>query len=823
VRKGLDGGQASQRRAVDPLVPRRVYEALHRAHRVQHGTRWSLLVGGLAAAAAAVVIAGQLFGGDGPLSYVLETEAGAPARASTAEAAGGTPVLEAGVLRFSEGSAVTFRPGSRGRLSSVTARGAQIDIADGRARARVGVAEGSPHRATFTFDAGPYQVVASAAELEIGWVARRQLLMVSLFTGQAQVRGAAGHKDPVALGAGETLIARASDGVLRVGRGRALLDGLVGEGVERVTDALGAVADQAAGEPPASAGDEASSAPPRTAGTLALDERGGLDATGALGAASDDAGGCRLYETSAAAAAMPDPGPVSLHTCRHVDPGPSGKDVAEQPDGELWVRAGPGGCLRYLEDARGNRVPDFSHAGYRGGGVPLPLVSAPAGATPLLPGGTGDDTPAIQAAIDAVSALPADASGRRGVVELAAGTFALKGTLRIEAGGVVLRGQGSEGPSATVLRGTGNPRPLLHLGPKGKRRMGLPHHAVSDVYVPVGARSFTLDNVGDLKVGDDIVVYRPKTQRWICAIGTDVLPSRRDGVATPPWKASGALTYERRIVRIEGKRVVVDAPLTNALEREYTQAYITRLEFPERVSEVGVEHLAARWDPPAGGRCPSGKEDFIRVNSVANAWIKNVRSEGLGGEVVTLGSQSKWVTIEDASFQGVDDERCDDQWAFKIGGQQNLLVRGRASGNRFTALFTETEVEGPNAVVDFLAVGAQPRVRVASRWSTGLLFDNVRIQDAAGQPAGDFDLARGRSSHGWSAVNSVLWNSEAEVFSVDNPPTARNWIMGGGAGAKALLGTGTYSVKGAAVQPQSLYRAQLSERLGRPLSAGLNR
>jgi hypothetical protein len=39
--------------------------------------------------------------------------------------------------------------------------------------------------------------------------------------------------------------------------------------------------------------------------------------------------------------------------------------------------------------------------------------------------------------------------------------------------------------------------------------------------------------------------------------------------------------------------------------------------------------------------------------------------------------------------------------------------------------------------------------------------------------------------------------------------------MGGASKAKALLGTGTYSAQRAAVQPQSLYRAQLAERLGR--------
>jgi hypothetical protein len=30
------------------------------------------------------------------------------------------------------------------------------------------------------------------------------------------------------------------------------------------------------------------------------------------------------------------------------------------------------GRLSYPADASGNRIPDFSHAGYKGGGVPLP-------------------------------------------------------------------------------------------------------------------------------------------------------------------------------------------------------------------------------------------------------------------------------------------------------------------------------------------------------------------------------------------------------------------------------------------------------------------
>ena len=154
---------------------------------------------------------------------------------------------------------------------------------------------------------------------------------------------------------------------------------------------------------------------------------------------------------------MPDPGPVSLATCRHVDAGPSGKDVKARPVSDLWVKPGPNGCLRYAEDGRGNRVPDFSHAGYRSGGVPLPRVNAPAGVLPLLPGDAGDDTAAIQAAIDAVAALAAGRAGhaRRG----RAGARHLHHRRRAEADperrGAARAWQRSR-RSGTVLRGVGH-------------------------------------------------------------------------------------------------------------------------------------------------------------------------------------------------------------------------------------------------------------------------------------------------------------------------------------------------------------------------------
>jgi hypothetical protein len=78
-----------------------------------------------------------------------------------------------------------------------------------------------------------------------------------------------------------------------------------------------------------------------------------------------------------------------------------------------WVYFGNEGLLHYTTDGRGNRIMDFSSSGYMGGGVAVPDQVAPVQQV-LDPSG-GDDTVAIQAAIDAVSAL-LSVDGFRGMV-----------------------------------------------------------------------------------------------------------------------------------------------------------------------------------------------------------------------------------------------------------------------------------------------------------------------------------------------------------------------------------------------------------------------
>ena len=104
------------------------------------------------------------------------------------------------------------------------------------------------------------------------------------------------------------------------------------------------------------------------------------------------------------------------------------------------------GKLVYYTDDRGNRIPDFSHAGYAGGAV-IPDVRVRIIVSP----GSGDNGERIQAAIDHVSELRPDASGYRGAVLLLSGRHEISGRLRIRTSGVVLRGQDKD----TVLVASG--------------------------------------------------------------------------------------------------------------------------------------------------------------------------------------------------------------------------------------------------------------------------------------------------------------------------------------------------------------------------------
>src|SRR4051794_5273477 len=60
------------------------------------------------------------------------------------------------------------------------------------------------------------------------------------------------------------------------------------------------------------------------------------------------------------------------------------------------------GKFRIVSDDRGQRIPDFSNVGYKGGGLPLPHVDAVITLSPIA----GDNYIQIQSALDKLGQMP---------------------------------------------------------------------------------------------------------------------------------------------------------------------------------------------------------------------------------------------------------------------------------------------------------------------------------------------------------------------------------------------------------------------------------
>jgi hypothetical protein len=474
-----------------------------------------------------------------------------------------------------------------------------------------------------------------------------------------------------------------------------------------------------------------------------------------------------------------------------------------------WVTMGQDGHLIYRPTWNGDRIVDFSNVGYQAGNTPIP-TNLPVQA--IVAPQDGDDGAAIQTAIDAVSLLPLDESGFRGVVQLEAGEYQIAGQLNLWASGVVLRGTG-DGWDGTVLRATGtSTRSLITVAGTGWRSpVAGTQHTVVNTYVPVGARSFQVESTEGLEVGDTIVVHRPSTQAWINAIGMNKLKN--------PWQpGTKDLIFDRVITRVEGNWITVDAPLTNSLDQKYGGATVYEYTWETRIENVGVEHIRGVSDY-VSATDENHAWTFVEILASQNVWVRDITTQHFAYAAVSARGNSKWVTVEDAQFLDPKSQVTGGRrYPFYVEGQQILVKNAYARGGRHDFVVGPLAV-GPNVFVDSRADGSLNDSGPHHRWSVGSLFDNVQV------PSNQLNIRnRGNSGtgHGWTGANSVVWNSKAKSFIVESPPTAQNWLIGSsGSIASNSLAVGSKPAgirdsHGKAVTPRSLYYAQLEERQRQP-------
>lgn len=501
--------------------------------------------------------------------------------------------------------------------------------------------------------------------------------------------------------------------------------------------------------------------------------------------------------------------------CRHAG-GPGGPTdlpafCAGPAPAARWqsvhVGRGGDGRLIYPRDAQGNRIVDFSYAGYRHGEVAPPRMPAVAHLGPA----EGDNTSRIQAALDAIGAR-----GDRGALVLAPGRYEIAGTLRVNRSGVVLRGAGDgEDPRrATILVATGDvPHQrtvvVLGSGKDGWSEVG-PRHTITTWLVPVGAQTFAVDDTSTFVPGDAIVVHHPSTAAWISAV---------EGGGTgqdPPWSpGSMDIRYHRRVAAVAGNTLTLDAPVFNHLDRALAPAYVVKVA-AQHASEVGVEDL--RVDiATRGGEDEDHAWTAIGLVGAHDAWVRGVTALHFGYAGVRV-SWSVRVTIADT--------RALDPVAIRTGGRmynisvdhggQLVLVQGCATRGGRHALVSNGGSTASGIVYHRCRMAHGDHVEAGHRrWVQAVLYDNV-VETASDATyillgnRGDWGTA-----HGWAAVHSVIWGFNRQMI-VQKPPTAQNYAVStaGTRRAPRFPGPdGSIEIGGPGLWPASLYEAQLCERL----------
>ncbi len=474
------------------------------------------------------------------------------------------------------------------------------------------------------------------------------------------------------------------------------------------------------------------------------------------------------------------------------------QDKNQKPPSPIIVQ--PNGQISYTADSLGNRVPDFSYAGYKAGEKSIPDLPIKIVVPPI----NGDATARVQFAIDYLASLPEDVNGIRGAILLQKGTYKIKGQLNINASGIVLRGSGV---NQTILIGEGTDRESLIRIAGINNKVTNKVTDITSAYVPVNAMKFTVHESNAFKQGERVVIHRPSTQKWISTLGTDHFGG---GITALGWKPGERdLFFDRKIVSIDGNSLTLDAPLTTSLDTTYGASTIASYSWPGRIQNVGIENLSCQSIFDAKNlKDESHRWMAITMENVEDAWVRQVNFEHFAGSAVYVLETASRITIEDCkSLSPVSEIGGQRRYTFFTMGQQTLFQRCY-SENGYHDFAVGFCAPGPNVFVQCQSQSPYSFSGTIDSWASGVLFDIVNVDGNALRYANRGQDGQGA---GWSAANSVFWQCSAARIDCEKPPTANNWSYGCWA---QFSGDGYWESSNEQIKPRSLYYAQLANRFG---------
>jgi len=487
------------------------------------------------------------------------------------------------------------------------------------------------------------------------------------------------------------------------------------------------------------------------------------------------------------------------------------------------LKMAPDGKLEYFTDEEGNRLPDFSYAGYQLGEKAIPNVPVVYRMEP----GPGDDTARIQALLHKLKYRKADKDGWRGAIEFAPGLYRIGGTLRMEADGIVLRGSGSgRNPrnNTVFMRPVGNRSPVVVIGDGVDHQWEAPPSAVEspilDEVLEIGERVVQVKDASLFKEGERVVLHHPSTSEWLASIefgGT---------AGDEPWKpGSKDIRYIRQIRKIEGNTITLDAPVFVRMEKELSPYSLQKAAgIPEPVKECGLENLRIVTQT-LGPYDERHALDLVAFINAQDCWALQVSTQYFVRAGFILRTASR-ITLRDCEALDphalITGRR---RYNFcSMRSQLVLVQKGVTSGGRHAYVANGTTLDSGLVFTDCVAIDDKAIIEPHRQWSQGILYDRLILKEATPDEVrlGFYNRGDKGTGHGWSCVNAVAWNADLgpSHMWIQKPPRGNNFAIGVKAARITNEAHWDYPpghVEGhnrPGLEPSSLYQAQLKDRLG---------
>lgn len=485
------------------------------------------------------------------------------------------------------------------------------------------------------------------------------------------------------------------------------------------------------------------------------------------------------------------------------------------------------------------RLPDFSHAGYHAGEIPIPTLPQVTNVKDLGCKGDGitDDTRAFQAALDA--AAP-------GALFVPKGRYLLTGQLILRRSGVVIRGEGS-GADGTRLYWSKDLQDLTgaiypwNWGASGLLRLAPPAAAQPGSPTPSGVAALAkiADHPPsrDLALGKLLATVTAEAKRgdstlevsaaagitagqFLVLTQTDPADKSlnahlHNGQGSNEYNQDMPLRWVVRAKTVTGNRVALFQPLRFDIRLIWKPA----VNGYAPIEESGIENL--RFEFPdrtyPGHQLESGYNAFS-LEGALNCWARNIviRNCDNGPSIEELSKHCSvldLVQLPHSTLAMNGSISGHHGFSFNINSHDNLL-----SGFEFTAVFIHGVSVGYNASGNVARNGKGTDLNLDHHSRSP--FENLYS---------DLDLGLGRNPYlpvaggGGDPLRSgargTVWNVRTARGPVDPPPFAyvQFNVIGTSRDVKTVDREWLEILPG--LTPADLYRSQLDRRLALAVSA----